>query len=143
MKNILSQFTFKKIGVLSATILAVSALTIFSLAPRSLNVAKSEDCQNAPTVATLNPFPYSYGSTAGYGCTDFAPVVARNLTQNGSYPQSADELLAGINAQAGDELYVRIYIHIQLIIKVLKRLQHLNPQPTENIIVMNIMPIMI
>ncbi|MCX6797066.1 MAG: hypothetical protein NTX98_01130 [Candidatus Doudnabacteria bacterium] len=102
MKNILSQFTFKKIGVLSATILAVSALTIFSLAPRSLNVAKSEDCQNAPSVATLNPFPYSYGSTAGYGCTDFAPVVARNLTQNGSYPQSADELLAGINAQAGD-----------------------------------------
>ena len=53
--------------------------------------------------ATLNPFPVSWNSQTGSDCTD-APAIAVRNVNGGSYGQSAD-------AQNGDELRVRIYVH--------------------------------
>ncbi|MFA5991583.1 MAG: hypothetical protein WC794_05070, partial [Candidatus Doudnabacteria bacterium] len=83
------------------TLVLISAALI--IAPQKTNVAKSENCSNAPAIATLNFFPVTWDSVAGYGCTDFAPIAVRNLNNN-TYGQSD-------SAQAGDELYVRIYVH--------------------------------
>lgn len=95
---------FQQIGLpgIFAVIVIVSA--VLAVAPKSLNIARSENCSNAPTVATLNFFPVTWNSVAGYGCTDFAPIAVRNINASSAYAQSD-------SAQAGDELYVRIYVH--------------------------------
>ncbi|MFA5860050.1 MAG: hypothetical protein WC955_13395, partial [Elusimicrobiota bacterium] len=101
MNNIILKLM--KPGTLSAFLTLVLIGAVLIIAPQKTNVAKSENCSNAPTVATLNFFPVTWDSTAGYGCTDFAPIAVRNLNETG--------YVADDYGNVGDELYVRIYAH--------------------------------
>ncbi|MCL5667249.1 MAG: hypothetical protein M1383_05780 [Patescibacteria group bacterium] len=102
---------FSSLSLKVAGVFAIAFLVVLGLAPRNIDHTKAESCANAPSVPTFNPFPWTFGDTAGYDCTDFAPLVIRNVTQGQSYPQDIGQMSAGVNAQADDELYVRIYIH--------------------------------
>lgn len=110
MNNIISNLKIK-FGILPAIGLIFVSAMFLGLAPREIHVAKSENCANAPTQATLNYFPYTYESVSGIGCTDFAPLVIRNLSRGESYPTSLQDHADGVTASAGDELLVRMYIH--------------------------------
>lgn len=111
IQNILS--ANKQVTALVAVGVFLVAAGLLAFAPRKTNVSLADDCNNAPSQATLNPFSYTYGSTINYGteCNDFAPVVAKNLTRGQSYPGSVSEHGAGVQAQAGDEIEVRVWVH--------------------------------
>lgn len=79
--------------------------SVLALAPRQIAVTKAENCSNAPTIATLNPFPVSWAGTTGIDCTDAPAIAIRPVNSpTGSYASNVD-------AQAGDEFYIRIYVH--------------------------------
>lgn len=98
-------FSFKSglsIAALGAVFLAVAA--IVSLAPRSINETKAENCAVYEN-PTFNPFPVNFGSIAGTDCTDFPVVAARPVNSTPSdYTQN-------LNAEVGQEYYVRMYVH--------------------------------
>ncbi len=75
-----------------------------SLAPRSIEQTRAESCTVIED-PTFNPFPVTYGGVAGTGCTDF-PVVA--VRPSNSTP---NDYSGSISPQAGEEFYVRIYVH--------------------------------
>src|SRR3989344_4570941 len=99
MNKVISQIKFK-VGIFPAIGLIFVSALFLGLAPREINVAKSENCANAPTTATLNYFPYTYESVSGTGCTDFAPLVIRNLSRGESYPTSLQDHANGVTASA-------------------------------------------
>lgn len=103
MNSLKNFFQTNKMSVTISAGFLLLAAGVLLFAPRQINTAKSENCANAPTVATLNPFPISWGNTAGFDCTDFAPIAIRNIN-GGSYATNA-------NGSVGDELYVRLYVH--------------------------------
>ncbi len=83
------------------------AIFLVGLGSNTVFAADPINCDNAPQVATLNPFPLKFQDTEI--CRDY-PVVAAKIV-NGAWPQNITELVNGINAQAGDEIVVRIYVH--------------------------------
>lgn len=91
-----------------AIVVAVVASAAF-FTPTYGNVAKSETCANPPSVPTLNNFPVTF-TNPGELCKDF-PAISARVVSNGHYANSQAELDAGITAQSGDEIYVRVYVH--------------------------------
>jgi uncharacterized repeat protein (TIGR01451 family) len=91
----------------SAKVLAVSffgVVAVLALAPRLVNQSRAEECaifQNP----VFNPFPVTFGNTAGSGCTDFPVVAARPINS------TPNDYTSNLPVQAGDEFYVRIYVH--------------------------------
>ena len=79
-----------------------STVTSFS------NKGLTNDCRNPPSVATLNPFPLSFGDNKA-SCLNYPPVDLR-LASGGKYSQNEEEWNQGRTAKAGDELYVLMYI---------------------------------
>ncbi len=76
---------------------------VFVMSPRASRIVKAENCNNAPSVATLNFYPVTWGNVAGVNCLDFAPISIRNVN-NPNYAPS-------VSAQPGEEMYVSIYVH--------------------------------
>lgn len=94
------------VGIMAASVL----VSVFAgvLAPRANHDAKAENCVNPPTTPEFNPYPLTFQNTFEE-CKDF-PLI-RIRTANGSYPTSSAQMAQGVTAQAGDELYVTMYIH--------------------------------
>ncbi len=103
MQNILHKISIQmSVKVLAASFFAIA--TVVAFAPRVVNQSKAESCTIYQD-PVFNPFPVTFGSNAGTGCTDFPLVAARPLNST-----PADYSL-NMNAKAGDEFYVRIYVH--------------------------------
>lgn len=102
--KILPAISFK-VGLVVILILA----TIGFLAPRTIGVIRAENCSNAPSVPTLNPYPLTFDAST-VECKDY-PLVMMKKVNGGSYPSSLQEMQAGITASAGEELFVTVYIH--------------------------------
>lgn len=103
----LSSIFSKKVSLI-AVIAGAIPVAVFMIGSGSHFLhADTVNCDSAPSVATLNPFPLKFHDNEV--CKDY-PVVAARLA-NGSWPQNISELINGINAQAVDEIVVRIYIH--------------------------------
>ncbi len=101
MKRLNTIFSFK-VGMVLAVVVFIGAAAAVALAPRKLNSVRAESCSNPPSVATLNPYPVIWSGSFDT-CND-APAIAIRNVNDSSYGTSA-------SGQAGDEFYVRYYIH--------------------------------
>ncbi len=79
--------------------------SVFTFIPRKMEVARSENCTNqAPTVATLNPFPITWDYNSRLvTCNDYAPIAVTNT--------AAENYSSSAAAWPGEELSVSIYVH--------------------------------
>ena len=110
MSNLFSylrpRFNFKVGLVAVMAIFGVLAVTPLFSGFSSIFADANIECANPPTFATLNPFPITF---TGEPCRDYPAISAR--LDNGSYPINQTEQNRGIDAQPGDEIVVRIYVH--------------------------------
>lgn len=91
-------------------ILAASAL--LAVPTSSEQVQATSDrilCPNPPTKPTLNPYPVSFLNPPEI-CHD-SPAIQARIVDGGRYPQNLEEWKRGVDAEAGDEIYVLIYAH--------------------------------
>ncbi len=106
----LMQRTFAtKLGYGAVALMVTAASLVGIIAPRSIDVAKAENCANAPTTAQFNIYPLTFDAST-IECKDF-PLIQMRKVNGGSYPTNLQEMQAGVTATAGDEIFGTVYIH--------------------------------
>lgn len=100
----------KLLGSTSKAALVLIPVVAFVLLviPTASEGVSAVNCPNPPTTPTLNPYPVTYELDAP-DCMDFPALDAR-LT-SGEYSTSPQDHANGLDAKAGDEIYVLSYIH--------------------------------
>ena len=96
--------TFSRIILTSA--ITIAAVLVVGLINEKPFIQADVNCELAPTVATLNPFPVTF---SGEPCMDWPAIDAR--VESGQYSQNFADLSNGVEAQAGNEVHVVIYVH--------------------------------
>lgn len=107
MSKQLMRFKAPAAGVFAMALISFSVLLV---APRQINIAHSENCDNAPDHPTLNQtFPVLPQNPDGSyqndnnGCYNYSTVAVRSVNDMNYFPS--------VSGNTGDEFYVRVYAH--------------------------------
>jgi uncharacterized repeat protein (TIGR01451 family)/LPXTG-motif cell wall-anchored protein len=113
-------FSRKNTAVVMAALTVLTAAGYFIPNQQHGDVAaENVQCANAPgdNRPHLNTFPVKWNGTntptqnsdGTYTCYDFPFMVGRNV--NGNFPTSQTQHTNGVNAQVGDTVQIRLYVH--------------------------------
>lgn len=105
LKTKISSSATAKLGFAILALVVVAG----SLIPNIYSRSQAVNCNNAPSVATLNFYPVTWNPN-GEACKDFPALTGRNLN-GGSYPTSQAQFNSGVTAHEGDMVQFRAYIH--------------------------------
>jgi hypothetical protein len=97
----------RRIGTIAAGVVLLTGLIGFWAWVRS---HRPTICASPPETATLDYWPVTYSSLAE-DCHDYQSVDARLVGDQYNYSQSQEQWEQGLDAHAGNEIYVSVYIN--------------------------------